>query len=840
MSFDSSMDTITIAVASAVLLYYIFCAGIFYRVFSRKKFILWAAFRFAALACLLLALAGARLIIPSRITATIFLVDRSLSASQNQSEVEEYINRQLNNKKARDRVAVVSFAKEPMIEMAFTGEPRQIKLQTAPDPETTNLEKALEFCRDYFPSNVNKRLVVFTDGKENIGSAARVWKSMEQSGINAVLYRLNPSQDGDVQLTSIELPENLHPGEKAPLKITLDSNMETEGYFYLYRDDDLIMQQPLRVQKGTSVYEFEVDLGEKKVPSFKGEIHFQEDTCPQNNTFTLVPSIKGMPSVLVVGEEKNVKNVEHLLDSLGLEHKTYAPGRVPDTLTFLSSFSEIILADVPHDRLSENFEKNLELCVREKGTGLIVVGGENSFAPGGYKDTLLEKMLPVSCTPKGKKRQPDTGLVLVLDCSGSMDEESAGARKIDLVKQAAVKAAQVLESQDEMGVIGFSDVVEWVVPFGPVGDKEKVRQEMESLAPKGGTLILPAVEKAVEALEDADVKVRHIILLSDGQAEKSGYESILERLKRANITLSTVAVGKDADASMLRALAQQGGGRSYVAENLYEIPQLFTKETYLGTKKYLNNDRFIPEKADSGELFKNERLPALYGYTATGIKQKAELVLKSDSDDPVLAQWFYGLGKVAVWTSDLSGQWSRDWIMWEGFQREWGRLVNSCLALKEEDGMDVSITRKGCDAQVYVATNINDPGQSVEASLQSSEGFMKKIPLVQIRPGQFEGNIAMEKPAEYLLAASLIKDGKVLKKASRIIHLDYSPEYSIGAEGSQAAYLLAKGGIANKDTDVFRLPLQKKNWSQSPLDYILLPLALLFFTMDIWTRKFLQ
>ena len=839
MSFNAAADIKVILLCALAVGYFILRALQLCRIFSRKKFILWAGLRFGALLCLVLVLGGVQLALPSRDTATLFLVDRSLSVAQGQKEVEDYINRQLgNNKKTGDLTGVVSFAKEPMIEAPVSAENREIKLETQPDSAVTDIQKALEFCRDLFPKNAGKRLVVFTDGMENRGGAASTWKSLEENGINTVLYPLKSSHDRDVQLTSMEMPENIHYGEKVPMKVVIDSNFDTQGTFYLYNGSTRMLEKQLEIKAGANSFEFEIPLGQDIKPSFRGETDFQGDANLKNNVCTIAPAVKNTPSILVAGDRKDTSNIDALLDSMGLKHADYPSRQVPGSMDIVSAFSEVILANVAHGDLTGEFEASLETCVKEKGTGLIVVGGENTFAPGGYEKTRLENMLPVTCSMKGQKRQPDTGLVLALDCSGSMDDRSGGVRKIDLVKQAAVQSSQVLDTEDYLGVIGFSDVVEWVVPFGQAKDKGQIKNDIGKLSPKGGTLILPALEKAEKALENADVKVKHIILLTDGQAEKSGYEDILNSMKKSGITLSTVAVGRDSDRDLLESLSKAGGGRSYYAEDLYEVPEIFTKETYLGTKKYLNNESFTPQKADESEFFKNIPLPVLYGYTGTGIKEGADMILRSGNDDPVLAQWSYGLGKVAAWTPDLSGKWSRDWIQWDGFRREWGKLVNACLSSGPDD-MDIRIERKGYDVSLFAQTGLNEQGQTAEAGIRDGEGNTKQIRLEQVRPGEFAGNASLEKTGEYFLTFRLIKDGKIIKNASRILHIDYSPEYALSAEDAKGLYFLAKGGLINKDADVFLLPLDRKNTGFQDPDFILLPLAFVLFILDIWVRKVL-
>ena len=69
-----------------------------------------------------------------------------------------------------------------------------------------------------------------------------------------------------------------------------------------------------------------------------------------------------------------------------------------------------------------------------------------------------------------------------------------------------------------------------------------------------------------------------MILLSDGQSDPEDFEGLVRKMSAAHITVSTVALGPDADAALLRNLATWGGGRSYVVQDAQQIPEIFVTE----------------------------------------------------------------------------------------------------------------------------------------------------------------------------------------------------------------------------------------------------------------------
>ncbi|QXM05250.1 VWA domain-containing protein [Crassaminicella indica] len=838
MQFNGALDIKYIIFFVGIFIYYFIQAFKFYKNFSKKKFWVWVSLRFIAVICLILVIIDVQVIYTNQDTTTLFVVDRSLSVEHEKNHIEEYINKQIKEKKSKDSFGVITFGKEPMIEKIITKASEVVRLETKVDGDFTNIEKALAFATEYFPESKNKRLILFTDGNENMGKVENILESMKAKNVNICIYPLEGKDQSDVQLTALKLPQNIHNGERVPLTVILDANIQAEGTLYVFQNDNKILEKRIKVHRGNNIFTFQALINKEGNTAFRGEIQFENDLNYKNNAITTTVMGKAKPKVLIVGKKEDTKNLDNILTSLNIYHQNYSPKEVVDTVEFLSSFDAFCLVNVSHKDISKNFEKNLDTCVKDQGKGLFVIGGEKTFALGEYKDTTLEEILPVSCRMKGNKKQPNTGLVLVIDASGSMDDESYGVKKIEMAKEAAMRSIEILESDDYAGVLAFSDKVEWVVPFQRVTNKEKMNEEIGKLASKGGTLIKPALNKSLEKLINVDTKVKHIILLTDGQGEKKGYEALLNTLKEEKITVSTVAFGKDADTDLLKSLSKSTDGRYYFAKDFYSIPKIFARETYLATKKYLNQSIFEPKIVNKEDFFHWNTVPKLRGYIGTGIKTNAKLILKSDKDDPILASWQYGLGNVVVFTSDISGNWSHDWIKWRGFQRFLGNIINYCLSSYDGDDMNVQIVKKGANLDLYVDTGVKDSAQMVEVVLQGPDNINKKILLNQTMVGKFKGEELLEEKGTYILNFRLKKDGKILKKTTRMVHLDYSPEYALGNIGRLDDFYFEIGGeILDKNTNVFELPIKNKNRSNIPLAFILLPLALIAFIGDIWIRK---
>ena len=184
----------------------------------------------------------------------------------------------------------------------------------------------------------------------------------------------------------------------------------------------------------------------------------------------------------------------------------------------------------------------------------------------------------------------------------------------------------------------------------------------------------------MQSLKTATATRRHIILLTDGWSSSGQYDSILKEMKAAGITLSTVGAGGGSN-PFLEQLAKNGGGRFYNAANPASIPDIFLKETQQVSGQQIVEEAFFPILTSSSPILRGIEggMPQLLGYNGTTAKPAAQTVLVTARDDPLLAQWQYGLGRSVAWTSDSTGRWATSWVGWNGLQQ----------VLQPDGGLDV-------------------------------------------------------------------------------------------------------------------------------------------------------
>jgi Ca-activated chloride channel family protein len=169
-------------------------------------------------------------------------------------------------------------------------------------------------------------------------------------------------------------------------------------------------------------------------------------------------------------------------------------------------------------------------------------------------------------------RQPQA-IVFVVDRSGSM-----GDGRLDLVKNSIGELVGQLAPTDFLSIVSFDTEVEVHLPIQPVGiaDAQKIRRDLATLEPRGGTNIeLGYAAGLTEAARAPEGMNRTVILLSDGHAN-NGVQDPTQLGKLAAyatehlVKTSTIGIGSDFDEKILVGIAGSGQGNHFAAVELSE------------------------------------------------------------------------------------------------------------------------------------------------------------------------------------------------------------------------------------------------------------------------------
>lgn len=817
----------------------------------RASWRFWAliVLRSVALLALVLALAGTQLVRPVDDLTVVFLIDGSDSVAPAQKErAVAIVNEALKDKRPDDQAAVVLFGENALVERAPSTLNELGRLTSTPIGVRTDIAEAIQLGLALLPADRQKRLVLLSDGGENSGRAVEAARIAAVRGVPLDVVPLLSQVGADVLVTGLDAPDAARAGQEVKLLAAFRSTIDTTGQLQVFADGELIATQDVTIPSGNSSVAITVPGEESGFHRYEVRLEAQGDTQPVNNRAAAFTTIQGPPRVLLVASDPSrATPLQNALKAASVDAMILPPGDVPAEPTQLGQYAGVILVDVLARDVPRAVQEALPTYVRDLGRGLAMVGGSESFGAGGWRRSPLADVLPVELDPLDTQQQPNLGLVMVIDRSGSMSDAAGGVTKLDLAKEAVYQASLGLARNDQIGVVAFDDGASWAMNVQQLPDAVQIEQALGTIGLGGGTNIRSGIEPAAQALAGIDAKVKHVILLTDGLAD-SNYSDLISQMRQNNTTISVVAIGSDANPA-LQQIAESGGGRYYRVQNLDEVPRIFLSETVLVAGRDIVDRQFTPVIAlPSAAVRGLDGFPSLYGYNATEQRPAARTILVTPDGKPILAQWQYGLGRSVAWTSDFKGQWARDWLNWDQFPRFINGFLDALLPPPQVQGLTLEARTEPGTTKAIIELNalddanrpldqLNLTGRILDPAQQGSE-----LRFTQIAPGRYRAEVPAGTPGVYLAqVAAQDKDGNPVGSASNGLVVSYSPEYS--AQRDNTALLSDLANITDgRDQPVAAKLFDPVAQPVGLIQEIALPLlwlALILWPLDIALRRLL-
>ena len=837
--------------------------------FPRRQMLTSVIVRSIITLLLCLGLAGLTLLKPTQELFVVFAVDESLSVDdESQTNADEFIRNAVETAGA-NKFAILPFAKSPgeFVTRVPDKPPEEdesksndtaddsaldIALLNSAEPDKaklgTNLQAAIEVAAASIPPHYVPKLVLLSDGNETTGDARRAALS---SGMQIYPVAMKTRDDDEIQVSAVNVPAQVAQGEPFNVEVVVDSNHDDEVQVEIYEGEHRIISARHKIKKGENKFvfaeqvdrptEFAVRISRPMDDSGKPLEGGFKDTLLDNNMASGLVFAAGKPRVLLIESVPELaRNLEWALDEEGIIVDTRPPQGMPDSLADLQNYEVLILSNVPATDLSARKMDVIRTYVSELGGGFIMLGGDQSFGLGGYYKTVVEEVLPVRSDFEKEKEKPSLAMVLVIDKSGSM-----GGQKIELAKEAARAAVELLGPKDQIGVMAFDGSPYWVSEVRPLSQKALVMDRIASIEAGGGTTLYPAMEEAYDALQATSAKLKHVIILTDGHSTPGDFDGMAQSMAAARMTVSTVGIG-DCDVTTLENIAQIGKGRYYFTEDPSSIPQIFAKETMTASKSAINEEPFIPQAIRSTPVLSEinfDEAPFLLGYVVTRPKATSEVILVAESGDPLLVWWRYGLGMSVAFTSDAKSRWAAEWLSWGGFNRFWAQTIRHCMRKSDTKGFIVDVKRKGASAHIQL-DSVDPTGRylnkaDTELTLIDPQLTNSKISMTQTAPGRYEADIEVPDDGAYHLQMSQKYQSQLLYQQSRGLVVGYSDELRLRPPNDELLKSIAtsSGGIFDvKPEDVFKNETEKA-MRATPLWPWLVMMAAVLFLLDVALRR---
>ena len=590
----------------------------------------------------------------------------------------------------KDRIRYIDYASE-VIEQEqndrpiYTGSRKLTRTGLA-------IQNALALAEEDRPS----RILAFTDGfaTESMASATAKLKAQ---GVPLDFRLVRDETADDYSISRFTLPSRTQTGEPFVLSVTVRGAEDKEIPLRIYRNDSLLSESTVTLVNGVGEAEFTDRIAKTGAYSYRAELDPGaaepqiQDAHPGNNNSERWIQVIGGPRVLLV-TKYNPDPLEAVL-----ANQSYSLEVVRDSSQLqvgqLAGAKAVIFNNVPAFEIPSDFLDALPFYVKEQGGGFLMAGGQQSFGSGGYFQSAVDDLLPVSMELKNEHRKLAVALAIVIDRSGSMsatvNNGGKPVSKMQLANNGTAQAIKLLGTMDEVAILAVDSEPHNIVKLSRIGSKKDklMKKALRMQSQGGGIYVYRGLKAAWDQLKKSKVGTKHIILFSDAadSEEPGDYKKLLKDMEKAGATVSVIGLGTkmDPDAKLLEDIAKLGNGRIFFTDRPLDIPKLFAQETVtIARSAFLTEPIKTQSTGRGAEIFQRQVdwLPTVDGYNLSYARPDAttSLVAQDEYLAPLVAHARRGLGRTLAISFPLGGEHSqrtRDWAGYGNFLQSIGNWI---------------------------------------------------------------------------------------------------------------------------------------------------------------------
>jgi Mg-chelatase subunit ChlD len=624
----------------------------------------------------------------------------------------------------------------------FAGDTTSFDGETIPDfldTSQTDIARALQVAA----GSGAKRILLVSDGAESLGNAGAALP-------NIPVDTFRVSSQPNIRLAQLIVPDDASIGETVEATAVIESDVEATVSLTPTIAGEPSTSIVKSVQPGRTAIPLRFQITGNEDVELSATLQTDTAQPTSDDTQRATVSVRERAPILVINDPA----LAQLLQTQGFDVREGSAADVVEPF----DYSAVIV----RSGAGAFTPGQLELLERYvlNGGGLMMTGGRDSFGFGAWYRTSVEQILPVNTDLRTEVQLPLVALVIILDRSQSMS--TGNPSKLELAKEGALGVVDLAYQEDLLGMIVFSDgsSTEWA--FEPRKATEQGKREMTqailNIEAEGGTVLRPAYEMALSKLRDTEAAIKHIIILSDGKLNDAAnvfggdgsevdFNVVAATALSFDITTSTIAIGDEADFARLESIASSGGGRYYEALDVTTLPRIFANEALTATRSLLREERFSPTLR-SHPLVANttETVPALNAYVATTLKPSGEIILEGLEGEPILAVSRQGLGRSAVFTTDLNA-WAGDLGTWQTLPGLLGTTMRWLQARPAQ--FEATVREEGTELHVIVDA-VKDGQYLNDKTLELRYGG-QTVALEQSGAGRYEVSVSRQAEVQTLL-----------------------------------------------------------------------------------------
>ncbi|MBE7733177.1 vWA domain-containing protein [Devosia faecipullorum] len=638
-----------------------------------------------------------------------------------------------------------------------------------------------------------------------------------------------------INVAALEAPEPVFAGDTVQLVGVVHASQDMQANLRFERDGEILVEQSLALTRGDNRVETILTDVTQGSASYKLTVTSPNDLNVANNGLSRIIDARGAGEIAVIANDPARGDAfVDWLASQDIAATAIEPKRVPYRANDWKAFDGAVLLDVPAIALTTLQQEQLEQAVAEQGLGLMILGGPNSFGPGGYLETPLENASPLSS--RVPRDAPEATLVFVLDRSGSMQQPVGNGTRLDIAKQATLAAIRLLNRNSQVGIIVFDSEPTVVLPLSRIDNADMVTAALTGVDPGGGTSVYPGLAAAYDMLRDVDTPARHIIVMTDGLSQPADFPSLLSQIRGAGISVSSVSIGEGAERGLIEQIARLGGGAFHATDDFAALPSILSQEAMLLSGSPIELGQTQPLWASRSEPFLRglpATMPMIDGFVLTTAKPEAALAMvvpdSKGEPMPLLASWRFGAGQVLALTTEAVGPWSANWQRMDAYAPFWAQVVRQFLPGVERGHVVLDLVRRGDGIVADIAVRKEDLGTPV-LTVSGPDGLA--MPLSLSRVGALQYRATFHPPTADNYRFEVIA-GTV--SASRTFAMNYP--YHLGPTAPDQP--LRRLAIASNGQVDIAAPARRDvpdSWTMVPAGLLWLGLAIALFMLALTVR----
>ena len=317
---------------------------------SRFRQLTGSVFRCLALGALIVALAGPLEHGDAPHADVVFALDVSDSVQRETgARALGFVNRALLGAEPGMRMGLVVFGTTAAVEILprESGEP-VTEIAAHVERGATDIAAAIEVAAGALPAGGARRIVLLSDGRENLGRARAAAATARSIGIEIWPIALASSGGREeIYVENLAALPRVREHEPFEVQVTLHSETQTRAELSLLRNGALLHTLSVDLQPGANALTVVDEAPHAGLYEYEAVVNSARDVVHENNRYQTFVEVLGAPKVLLAHGDTTAEHyLAEALRAQGLAVEEMSSHALPATLHALVDYDLVVLDNV--------------------------------------------------------------------------------------------------------------------------------------------------------------------------------------------------------------------------------------------------------------------------------------------------------------------------------------------------------------------------------------------------------------------------------------------------------------------------------------------------------------